>query len=102
MKDLIVWSIAAFALSWILADSKISFPFRTRLGRLENLGGIPGGLAVILLTLIECVACSGWHLGWIAQLLGIAPFAEWWLAAFYTCGANLLLAKYVGLLDDAG
>lgn len=93
MKDLIIWSISAFALCWVAADSKLTVAGREWLST-------RGAVAGWLLTLLECVACSGWHLGWIAQLLGLAPFDSWWLAAFYTCGSNLLLAKYVGLLDE--
>jgi hypothetical protein len=94
MTELLVYSVAAFGLSWVLADSKISLPFR------ERLAARASWPAVFLLALVECVACTGFHIGWVGQLLGVAPFAHWYLAAFFTCASNLMLAKYVGMLDE--
>ena len=91
--ELLIYSVAAFGLSWVLADSKISLPVRERLST-------GGPVALFFLPLLECVACTGFHVGWISQLLGAAPFTHWYLAAFFTCASNLLLAKYVGMLDD--
>ncbi len=96
MIELLIWTIAVFALSWIIADSKISYPFRMALETMEKKKIFGAGF---LLVLLECVACTGFHFGWIGYLLHIAPFATWWHAAFFTCGSSLLLARYVGLLD---
>ncbi len=97
MVDLLTWTIAAFALSWVIADAKISLPFRNALDTLKQKRVFGAGA---LLMLVECVACSGAHVGWIGQLLGVAPFKSWWMAGLYTCGSNLLLAKWLGMLDE--
>lgn len=97
MIELLIWSIAAFAFSWGIAESKLSLPFRVALEVLRR-KKIPG--PGFLLMLLECSPCNSFHIGWIAYVVGIAPFQTWWQAAFFTCGTSLLLAKYVGLLDE--
>ena len=93
MISLLTWTIAAFAFSWVLAESRVSFPLRSYLHS-------TGPIGAWVVTLLECTACSGFHGGWIGQLLGVAPFTSWWMAAFYTCGSNLLLAKYIGMFEE--
>jgi hypothetical protein len=56
-----------------------------------------------LAALLECCACTGFHLGWLAVVLGVVdvPFSPRWVSAlglaFATSGVNLLLAKWVGI-----
>ncbi len=92
MIELFIWSIAAFGFCWVVADSKLSLGFRLWLAHPRR--------GVWPITLVECVACTGFWVGLAGQLTGIAPISTWWVAALYTCGANLLLAKWVGLLDE--
>ncbi len=96
MTDLLIWSLAAFGFSWVLADSKISLPMRIAIDQ----PGLGVRARRWFLILLECVACTGFHVGWISQLVGLAPFNHWYVAAFFTCASNLLLAKAVGMLDD--
>ncbi len=100
MTGLVIWSVGAFGLSWILADSKISFPVRAWMYTVEQRGGALGRAAAFTLALVECVACTGFHLGWIGSIAGISPVATWWMSALFTCGSSLILAKVVGLLDQ--
>lgn len=95
MISLLTWSVVAFGLAWVIADSKLTYPFRKAWADTQR-----SSPAVFLLALFECPACLGWHLGWAGYLFGIAPFTSWWQAAFFTCGSSLLLAKYVGMLDE--
>ena len=58
MIDLFVYTISAFGLAYIVGHSKISLPFRERLGRNE-FGDDPPWWTVIrlfALTLLECPA----------------------------------------------
>ena len=102
MTSILVWSVCAFAFSWVLADSKISYPLRTWLANKARGGPVTFSkvAASFFLSLLECVACTSFHVGWIAQLAGVTPFHAWWMAALFTCGSSLLLAKYVGMLDE--
>lgn len=101
MINLIVWSITAFGFCWVVADSKVSLPFRMWLEKKSIGSGFLHFLATFFLAMFECVACTGFHVGWISYLCGVTAFTSWWTAAFFTCGSNLLWAKYVGLLDHA-
>lgn len=96
MVGLLTWTISAFALSWAAADAKISLPFRTFLEAGADAKALGAG---VLLMLVECVACSGFWVGLIGQLVGIAPFSNCVSAGFFTCGSNLLIAKWLGMLD---
>lgn len=93
MTQLIIWTIAAFGFCWVVADSKISLPARVWLSLRQS------RLAVAVLALAECVACLGFWVGLLGQLAGLAPFEHWYIAGFYTCGANLLFAKFIGMLE---
>jgi hypothetical protein len=60
-----------------------------------------------LVTLLECPACFGWHVGfWLGLaatlLFPTLPF-RWWLPpalAFYTAGSNFILGRATGLMPD--
>lgn len=97
MNSLIVYSFVVFALSWGLGCSKLTYDFRTWLSTRSR----------FLTTLVECVGCSGTHIGWIAYLIGIRfidiPFGAWWLdmiaLALYSCTGNLIIGKWVGVVE---
>lgn len=93
VTELVIWALAAFGLSWSVADSKLTLPSREWMSR-------QGRIANWALVGMECVACTGGHIGWIGYLAGLAPFEHWYIAAFFTCASNLLLAKLVGMLDE--
>ncbi len=99
MIDLVIITVAAFACSWVIADSRLSLPFREALDTMKH-KKVFG--AALLLTFVECVACTGAWIGMLAYFSGATSFlfSSWWMAGLYTCGANLLLAKYVGMLDE--
>lgn len=98
--DLLVYVLACFGVSWVIADSKISFPFRVWLEKKAEPRTFLAAGAAFLLAFAECVACTGFHLGWVAYLFHIGPFNSWYIAAFFTCASNLLFAKHLGMLDS--
>lgn len=100
----VVYTIAAFGFAYALGFSHISLPLRFWLGDLIGTSRI----AVWTLRLVECPACVGWHIGfwgtWLAGWLNVQwlfgrGFFIALLAAFYTCGTNLLLARVMGLVE---
>ncbi len=95
MIAFITWIGAAFGFSWVLADSKLTYPFRVAFGDTQK-----SHAAAWFLMLIECPACTGWWVGIAGYVLGVAPFHSWLEAGFFTCASNLLLAKLVGMLDE--
>ncbi len=97
MIELVIWIVATFAWSWVVADSKISLPFRMALERAELKKVFGAGW---VLKWMECVACTAWWNGLVGALLGLSPISNWCASAFFTCGSSLLLAKYIGMLDD--
>ncbi len=99
MIALLVWTICAFALSWIVSSSHITLPFREALDTMKRKGIVGAGF---FLTLLECVGCFGVWEGVGGFLIHLTPseLTTWWIAALFTCGTNLLLGKWVGLLDD--
>lgn len=106
MTALIVYTLAAFGLAWAIGHSKLSQPFldvleytaRDSYGQLRYFRW----LTTIVLTLLTCPACLGFHIGWAAHVSGIVTlFPSWYVAAFYTCGANLILGIYTGIIAKA-
>ncbi len=95
MIAIITWAIAAFGLAWGIADSKLTYPFRVAWADTQK-----STFAVWFLWLIECPACLGVWQGLGGYFLGITPFTSWYFAAFFTCASNLILAKYVGMMDE--
>lgn len=99
MIELGIYFLAAFGLSWVLAESKISFPLRKLLNETDTT------ISAWTLALLECVGCTGAHLGYTAVLLGVAPetFGHGLKAlvfcALATVTSNLLIAKVLGLLE---
>jgi hypothetical protein len=81
--------LAVWGASWILADSKISFPIRLRImaSRFRY--------ANALLTFLECPACTSFWLGLITAILFLDLR---WLAipfALASCGTSLVLYLFV-------
>jgi hypothetical protein len=95
MISLLIYSFAAYGFAFIAGDSKISLPLRTWLDR--------PGLRRWFLALLECPACLGFHIGWIAFATGHAPHSivHWWGAALFTTTSNLLLARLSGIFGPA-
>lgn len=89
MLELVVYCLAAYGLSWIIAESKISYPFRLAVSEIPHWSG------AWLLALLECVGCLGVHVGYTAYLLGAAPkvMHDWWVCALFTAASNLLIER---------
>jgi len=96
MISLLVYSVAAYGLAWIVGLSKISYPLRMRLSTM-------GALGSLLVVLLECAGCVGFHQGWIAYVLKLTPaeLPHWWIAALFTATSNLVLAKLAGQAEAA-
>lgn len=103
MIHLFAFTIAVFGITFVVGASKISLPFRTWLGRQSETTAHNDVIASWALALLECPACLGFHLGWIAVAVGLAPhvFGDGVLGAvfcaFYCCASSLLLARLAGL-----
>lgn len=113
---LVLWTFAAFGFAFVAGYSQISLKFRELLvglgeGVSANGEPIPAtpplvpGFSPWIAMLLECVACSGFWLGFVAGASGFIALPlnglPWWGAglflAFATSGTNLLLAKWVGI-----
>jgi hypothetical protein len=90
MISLAVYCFVVFGIAWGLGHAHLSFPVRKRL----QVAGFDW-----LVTLLECVGCSSWHLGWIAYAAGLAPapLTSWWVAAFATATSSLILGRLTGM-----
>lgn len=90
---LILYFIAAFGLSYIIGYSRITFNIRTLA---DERGGRAGKW---LNDFLGCVACTGFHIGWISMWIWLGGFDWKFLlgAALCTCGTNLYLARTTGV-----
>ena len=90
---LLAYCATVFGIAWGIGHSHASYPIRRAL---KNAG------FTWTVTLLECVGCSSYHLGWIAYAAGLAPvpFTRWWSTAFATATASLLLFHATGLDAD--
>lgn len=122
--ELFIFTFAAFGFCWAVGHSKPTLPLRTWLARATevqhndiHLGetddrqvmvadpSLPAGgryvAAWLLLVLMECPACLGFHVGWIAHVTGrVHVFSSWYMAAFYVCAINFILGKFTGLIVE--
>ncbi len=103
MIDLLVYTVAAFGLAWIIGHSKLTQPAldvleyiaRDEYGQLRYFRWLVTGM----LMLVTCPACLGFHIGWAAHASGLVHlFPSWYVAALYTCAANLVLGVYTGII----
>lgn len=94
---LLVFTLSVFGLTFVIGQSKASYPLRTWFAG-TDLGASPFGRGVVL-GLIECPACLGFHLGWIAFLFRLTPpeLTTWWISALFCCATSLLLVRAAGL-----
>lgn len=85
-----VYIAVAFGIAWGIGHAGLSYPIRRRL----TMNGFEWTVM-----LLECVGCSGFHIGWIAYAAGAAPptLTSWWTAAFFTATTNLLVFHATGL-----
>ncbi len=95
---LFVYTFAAFGIAYICGFSKISYPFRVRLGQT-----VAGNF---FMSLIECPACFGFWLGALAGICASFVFVNlsWWALAIilgaYTSGTNFILGVFTGLMKE--
>jgi len=94
---LFVYTMIAFGIAYVIGFSKITGWARQKLRSL-------GFVASWLVALAECPACLGFWIGVGAVVLGVDPL-ELKLEpgpviafGFYTCGANLFLSLWSGLI----
>lgn len=94
----VFYFLAAFGVAYVLAAAYITLPFREWLAK-------QGTLAAWLLLLLECPACTGWHLGWLSIAFGIVELPRTLfyglVLAFATAAVNLILARIAGLTKDS-
>jgi hypothetical protein len=114
MLGLLIYTVAAFGLAYIVGHSRISLPFRIALDP-EKLETPRDALRAWLLMLIECPACFGFWEGLFAGMLyaaldgplypreGALAKMLWAVGlALYSCGANFILARFTDLIPAPG
>lgn len=88
---------AVFGFAWGVGHAGLSYPIRKRLNR--------GALGGLLVELLECVGCLGFWTGVASVWSSVAPqeFPRTVLGAgacgLFVAATNLVLGKFVGLLD---
>ena len=102
MISLLIFTLAVFGLTFIAGQSKISLPFRTRLEPSNRTESAWMLFRSWFLMMLECNACFGFHLGWLAVGTGVAPhyFMGVWggiVCSLYCCATSLILAHLAGL-----
>lgn len=93
---LIVYTVAAFGLAYVLGHAVITQRLREELFNRSSLG-------MWLVLLLECPACCGFWIGFGAGAYGLvlgelSPWLRTFLVAFYTAGANFLLGRATKLI----
>ena len=92
MLTLLVYTVSAFGLAYIVGHAQITLAFRAAWA---DTGKLPW-----LLDLVECPACFGFWIGLATSIfwssLFNAPFNI--MLPFYTSGANFLLGRLTGLV----
>jgi predicted ABC-type sugar transport system permease subunit len=86
------YTVATFGLAYIVGFSKISFPTREWMANWKVLEWP--------LALLECPACLGFWAGLVYGLAITEPPLSALGRGLYTCGANFLLAKWSGLIQE--
>lgn len=98
--ELLFWYFAAFGVSYIVGFSKISFPFRVKLGNSKSI------LLHWFLDLIECPACVSTWLGFFYGALksdGLPLHHRALTVLLYgasTSGVSFLLGRLTGLIES--
>jgi hypothetical protein len=101
LVSLIIYTLAAFGFCWGVGHSKLTLPLRSSMDYYTRTRVLGRGPVYLTLLLMECPACLGFHVGWIAYALHVAPvFTSWYTAAFYTAGVNYLLGRVSGLITE--
>jgi hypothetical protein len=96
---LLVFTVAAFGLAYIVGHSKISLLPREALAKSTN------PIAVVFLLLIECPACLGFWIGGVSAVVWLGGIHGYdltyvLLMALYTSGSNFILGRVTGLISD--
>lgn len=93
--NLLIYSLAAFGLAWIVGHSKISLLPREWVATKSR----------FLVSLLECVGCFGVWQGLAAHMLDlqfVRLFNDWRdaiMLALFTCAGNLVLGRFVGVVE---
>lgn len=112
MIELVAWCLIAFGVTYVVGHSQITRGMREWLYAPKvDERGVPVEVnrwARLVVDLMECPACFGFHVGWIGYLLGfrilatdLGVIADAIAFGFLTSGSNLLLARASGLIGDA-
>ena len=99
MTALFVFTLAVFAVTFIVGQAKISYPLRSLID-----SPAPGALGTCrrgLVMLLECNACSATWLGVGAFLFHLTPaeLTSWWISGLYCCASSLILATLLGFVE---
>lgn len=98
LVGILVYTISAFGLAYIVGHSRISRPVRLAL---HDTGG---WWTRTIVELVECPACFGFWTGLaVGSYLALAhhaPFGVPFGVACYTTGANFLLGRVTGLIPS--
>jgi hypothetical protein len=87
LNEIVAVAVAVFGVAWIIADSKISLPFR-------RFVAAQLGAESLLLSLLECPPCLSFWLGLAAGQMLHRGYSSLFLAPFCTA-VSVVLWAYV-------
>ena len=102
---LLVYTVSAFGLAYIVGHSKISLPFRQAWADTSmNVTGVSYALRTFILDLVECPACFGFWIGLGAAIYGVVsgsyPHVFLFVLPLYTSGSNYIIGRMTGLIRE--
>lgn len=105
MIAILIYCLVTFGANWGAGHAELSYPARLLISGRDRPKSFLRPLRAWLLKLLECPGCLGFWLGVVAVATELAPMefphsvGGAVACGLFTSASNLLLAKYVGLLD---
>lgn len=92
---IMLYVLTEFGFVYVLGHSTITLALRETM---HDAIGPFRATRRLLVQMIECPACLGFHIGWIVGLVAGLGWRSI-LAGFFTSGANVVLGKFTRLMD---
>lgn len=98
IAHLVLYTLSAFGFWYIVGASVISYPARAALRRLAR----STDLLTTLLELLQCPACLGFWIGFVAAFTRYspAPGVDCFMLGLYTSATNLVIAHLTDLMPE--